>query len=162
MTKTSRFRPNTEILEAKLVPPPAFTRNQKMRGVRRAGITFEEKVGEVLERKFHGMVIHGAWVDYYDSRLGERSCSPDYLVVDVRSGIITVVECKLSHTHHAWQQLNDVYKPVIEFLFPGFEIRGIEVCKNFERSKYYPVTPKIVCDWDADFRGGDNVMVMYG
>ena len=140
---------------------PEFVKKQRPRGVRRAGITFERKVGEILERRFGGMVIPGAWIDYLDIALGRRSCQPDYLVVDVRAGKITIVECKLSHTHHAWQQLNDVYKPVIEFLFPGFKVRGIEICKNFSRSTYYPVTPNIVSDFSQDYSGGDNVMVIY-
>lgn len=160
MSNKSRFRPNTEILEAEFVARPAFVKNQRHRGVKRAGITFEKKVGDVLENAFGLQVVHGAWIKYVDGVYGERCCSPDYLVIDVWKGLVTIVECKLSHTKDAWIQINDVYTPVVRKLFPNFEVRGIEVCKNFERSKPYPVTPNIVCGFDRNYRGGDNVLVL--
>lgn len=161
MSNRSRFRPNSEIVSAEFVARPAFVEGQRYRGVRRAGITFERKVGGVLEKLFGYMVIPGAWIAYRDLLNGDRTCSPDYLIVDVIRGVITIVECKLTHTHHAWLQLNDVYYPVIEHLFPGFDVRGVEVCKNFERSIDYPVTPNIVTDLRGKFVGGDNVCVMW-
>lgn len=160
MGNKNRFKPNSVILDAAFIDRPAYTLNQKHRGARRAGLLFEEKVGWYLEKLFGNMVVAGSWIGYFDQQNGDRLCSPDYLIVDVRKGVVTIVECKLSHTQDAWLQINDVYMPVVKFLFPGFEVRGIEICKNFERSRHYPVVPRIVCNLENGFRGGDNVMAL--
>lgn len=159
MSKESRFRSARGCTEAWFAQPPAFTRKQRLRGSQRAGLTFEKKVGEMLSEKFGDRVIADCWIGYDDMVFGERICSPDYLVIDVVRGLITIVECKLTHTKDAWRQINDVYFPVVARLFPGFDIRGIEVCKNFEMSREYPVRPNIVTNWKQWFEGGDNVMV---
>lgn len=156
----SRFRPNSKILDAAFIDTPAFSTNQKHRGARRAGITFEKRVGEFLNGLFGNQVVSNSWISYFDESNGDRICSPDHLIIDVKAGVVTVVECKLSHTANAWYQLNDVYAPVIKFLFPGFDVRLIEICKNYERSISYPQVPRIVCDLHKEFKGGDNVMVL--
>jgi hypothetical protein len=159
MSNRSRFRSASGCAEVWFAEPPAFTKGKKPRGSKRAGYTFERKVGELLYKKFGDKVWSNVWIGYEDVVFGERVCSPDHLIVDVEKGWITIVECKLSHTKDAWRQINDVYWHVVRSLFPGFKVRGIEVCKNFEMSAEYPVRPRIVCGWDEYFEGGDNVMV---
>lgn len=159
MSKNSRYRSADACVDARFAMPPAFTKGCKLRGSKRAGITYETRVGDALYEKFGDMVWGNIWIGYSDLVYGERVCSPDFVIVDVVKGIITIVECKLSHTADAWRQINDVYFPVVRNLFPGFEVRGIEVCKNFEMSRDYPVRPNIVTNWNQWFEGGDNVMV---
>lgn len=154
-----KYRKKTRILKAFFIQPPGIANTSKMRGSRRAGISFERKVGERLNSLFH----EGAWGDVwigYESSKKTSYCSPDFIVIDVILGLITVVECKLTHTDDAYYQLNNLYIPVVKKLFPGFEVRGVEVCKNFDRSTRYPVTPNIVSDFKGDWLGGSNVMVM--
>lgn len=160
MSKKTRFRHVLGCDDVRFSVPPDFTKNKRPRGSRRAGLSFERGVGEVLEWEFGDMVLHSPWISYKDVRYGKRVCCPDFLVVDVIKGIVTVVECKLSHVKDAWVQINKVYKPVVEKLFPGFRVRGIEICKNFEVCKPYPAEPVIVMRLRQEFSGGDNVMVM--
>lgn len=153
-----RFRKVHNCEEARFVRPPAYAVERKWRGSKRAGILFERKVGEKLDELYPNMVLHNCWVEYYDSIYGVRTCSPDHLIVDVEEGVVTIVECKLSHTRDAWEQINNVYKPVVEKLLPGFVVRGIEVCKHFTSGIPYPDIC-IVSDWDGVPHGCGNVMV---
>lgn len=159
MGRASRYRPVRGCEDAHFVKPPAFTLNKRPRGSKREGHRFERRVGEELDKLFDGKVVSNAWIAFDDVSFGERVCSPDHLIIDVVRGIVTVVECKLTHTKDAWKQINDVYMPVIKSMFPGFMVRGIEVCKNFEQGKDYPVDPVIITGWGKVFAGGDNVMV---
>lgn len=159
MSKTSRFRPAIACTKAWFTLPPAFTKGKRPRGSKRLGYNFERRVGEELEKLFPGKVVSNAWIGYDDFSFGERICSPDHMIIDVEKGEIIIVECKLTHTQDAWKQLNDVYYFVVAMLFPGFKIHGIEVCKNYEASKDYPVVPNIISRWSESIVGGDNVMV---
>lgn len=159
MSKKSRFRSNYAIKTAYFANRPAFVENQKYTGVRQAGICFERKVGKLLEKVFGIQVVHNPWIEYEDVVSGVRSCCPDYLIIDVMKGVVTVVECKLSHTPSAWYQLNEVYFPVIQALFPGWVIRGLEVCKNYVRVNY-PAEIQFVYDLLGPWDGGNNVMVV--
>lgn len=154
-----KYRQKVQIRKAFFMKPPGIANTSKMRGSRRAGLTHERKVGERLSALFGDGCWGDIWIGYESSKKTSY-CSPDFIVIDVILGLITVVECKLTHTEDAYYQLNNLYIPVIKKLFPGFEVRGIEVCKNFERSTRYPVTPAIVNTFKGDWMGGANVMVM--
>lgn len=159
MSKKSRYRPVLEVTHAAFIPQPNFTKNQRLRGSKRAGKTFEQNVQKTLERVYGVRVVSNAWIGYTDLYHGDRVCSPDALIIDVPAGMVTIVECKLSHTSNAYLQLHDVYRNVIKKLFPGFSVRGIEVCKHFEMGVDYPVKPNVVSNWGEKFSGFGNVMV---
>jgi len=46
-----------------------------------------------------------------------RWCQPDGLLFNLDKGIITIVEIKFKHTPLAWWQLNELYYPLISFIF---------------------------------------------
>lgn len=52
-----------------------------------------------------------------------------------------VVEIKLSHCSEAWYQLFDLYIPVVQAIFPGWEMAGVQVCKWFDPSRPVPQAP---------------------
>ena len=148
--------------EASFIPAIFSGDGKGKRGFQYNGILFERLVGRHLWSIFGEQVLSNVWFSYMDKYQGEGVCSTDHLIVDMVGGVVTIVECKLTHTPTAWKQLNNLYRPVVERAFPGFKVRGLEVCKNFERACEYPVKAILVHGWDDNFEGFDNVMVYHG
>lgn len=68
----------------------------------------------------------GEWIHFTDDN-GRGCAQPDIFLVFPT--LILVIECKLSQTDNAKNQLLDLYKPLLEHLFhrPAF---CIQACKN--------------------------------
>lgn len=159
MSKKSRFRKVRRCSHVRFISTPGFTKNKKSTGSQRIGELFERTVQRMLESMYPNKTLANPWFDYVDAAYGNRMCSPDILVIDILAGVITIVECKLTHTKDAYKQLAFVYAPVVKKAFPGFEVRGIEICKFMDAGTIYPVRPRIVTDFDTPFEGLGNVMV---
>ena len=67
---------------------------------------------------------------------GERWCQPDGLLFEPEKNRVIVTEFKLRHCSEAWFQLFELYCPVVRFMFPGWRVAGLEVCRWFD-----PATP---------------------
>jgi hypothetical protein len=157
MASKKKYKVKRKVQHAWFDVPPPYSGTAHLRGDKRAGITFETTVGkELLDRGFP--IVSDTWIKY-KIYSGVKLCSPDHILIDVRKGIVTVIECKLSHTATAWFQLNHVYMPVLKKLFPGFTVRGVEICKNFSNTTRYPKEVKLVHDLNGDWTGGDNVLI---
>ena len=154
----NRYAHKVSVQKAWFEKPSSLADTSGHRGSRRAGITFEKNMGSFLRKKFKGKVLSNVWIGY--ESFGEvRVCSPDHLIIDVESGFITIVECKLTHIGTAYYQMVNLYLPVLKALFPGFELRGIEFCKNFDRSVSYPVGINLVRELRSTWSGFNNVHI---
>jgi hypothetical protein len=103
----------------------------KLQGPQLKGIRYEKSFGKSLTKRqgagaFPGTLCLGQWFRYADT--GGNGCAqPDaYIVGD--SGIL-LFECKLSYTPAAWPQLEELYKPILEFHYE-LPVACIQVCRN--------------------------------
>jgi len=79
-------------------------------------------------------VLHGQWYHFEDRR-GLGWCQPDIIILPNRNRkFILVIECKLKATRKAWVQLNYLYRPILERLYPQVEIRLVQVVKNLNKN----------------------------
>lgn len=101
----------------------------KERGSKRRGLLYQARVEKYLEeqRKDPWALINGPWIEYADAAGKFRYAQPDILAINPTLGRIVIVEIKLSRVPLAWWQLNRKYRPLVEALFPRWEIGMLEV-----------------------------------
>ena len=112
---------------------PNFITSPKVRGIRRAGLIYENRIANYLQAIYGKDVIHGQWYSFEDRR-GLGWCQPDIIILPSRNRkYILVIECKLKATKKAWIQLNYLYRPIMERLYPQVDIRLVQVVKNLNK-----------------------------
>lgn len=134
-----RFAPAGEIIHAAFAnEAPAFAKKGRLRGARALGIRYERKVQKHLLDAFPDYYIPSPWLSFVDGRGNHRICQPDGFFLDIPNGMISVVEVKYQHTTDAWWQLWKLYIPVLRFIFPTFEFRGVEIVRWYDPSVAFP------------------------
>lgn len=118
------------LASARLSPhPPPFCRRGSRKGAKGRGIRYEERVQRYLLDAFPTLYVPSPWLHFRESGYESfRWCQPDGMLIDAPKGVITLVEIKYSHTSDAWWQLNHLYRPVVQTLFPP-RLWRIEVCE---------------------------------
>ena len=137
----ANFKLAGEVYSAHLSPrPPTFVdTNVKERGRRAAGIRYESIGQEWLLGRRPLSYVPAPWIRFDTPRSNGNWCQPDGLDLDVRRGVITVVEFKLQHTSDAWWQLRRLYEPVVRTMFgSGWGYSLLEVVKWFDRDTSFP------------------------
>ena len=105
---------------------------QKLTGKRREGELYEERVGKQLEKLFPDCkILHGIWIRFRDEQ-GTSWCQPDQVVIDADR--VLVVECKLTFTTKAWDQL-ELYCGLMAAAFPDKEVYRVVATKNLPEDK---------------------------
>jgi hypothetical protein len=87
------------------------------------GLAFEKKVVARLEELWPGRVLHGPWFEFEDAN-GHGYCQADVLVN--RGDWLMIVEAKLTQQEKAWLQLEGLYMPVVELLWPGVPLARVQ------------------------------------
>lgn len=121
------------MLSAEFCDAPRFAQTQpRVYGVKRRGLEYEKQVCEKLrELETVGLIgLDHPWVRFTTEQDALRYAQPDWLGIDVANWKIVIVEVKLSRVMDAWWQLNQLYKPVVEKLFPEWDIALVEVVSN--------------------------------
>ena len=122
---------------------PNFLSSPKIRGIQRAGLIYENRIANYLQAIYGKDVIHGQWYAFEDRR-GLGWCQPDIIILPNRNRkYILVIECKLKATKKAWVQLNYLYRPVMERLYPQVEIRLVQVVKNLNKNLELQMLDKV-------------------
>ena len=122
---------------------PNFLTSPKIRGIQRAGLIYENRIANYLQAIYGKDVIHGQWYAFEDRR-GLGWCQPDIIVLPNRNRkYILVIECKLKATKKAWVQLNYLYRPIMERLYPQVEIRLVQVVKNLNKNLELQMLDKV-------------------
>lgn len=105
-------------------------------GAKAKGLRFERLVSKHLPG-----ALHSQWFHFVDNN-GPGHCCTDLLFT--RAGVLWVAECKLTDWAEADDQINFLYKPVLERLWDG-EVRGVVVAKYLT-----PLTERsrVVGSWD--------------
>ena len=122
---------------------PNFITSPKIRGIQRAGLIYENRIANYLTAIYGKDVIHGQWYAFEDRR-GLGWCQPDIIVLPHRDRkYILVIECKLKATKKAWVQLNYLYRPIMERLYPQVDIRLVQVVKNLNKDLKLQMLDKV-------------------
>lgn len=73
---------------------------------------------EFLSTQYKDLYFPSPWIHFYSEGYPRmRWCQPDGVLFDFKNGIITIVEVKYNHTPLAWWQLNELYLPLVSFIF---------------------------------------------
>jgi len=113
---------------------PDFIPMTKSRGVKRAGQLYENRIANYMKAVYgEDRVLHGQWYQFEDGR-GNGWCQTDIIIKpDVDSKVLVILECKLKAVAKAESQLKNLYLPIIQRLYPDYDIRLIQVCKNLNQ-----------------------------
>lgn len=122
-----------QLSSAQECPRPKSIPNSKPRGVKAKGLSFERAVARALPGAKHGL-----WFRFWDAN-GPGYCSPDFILQS--SGMIFILECKLSNVQEARAQLEELYLPVVA-LATGLPTRGIVLVKSVWRED----RPELITD----------------
>lgn len=120
---------------------PAFTFNRdRPSGAQRAGQLYEEKAQRHFSTRYPLLYVESPWLNFSSSIGGERWCQPDAWLVDLKRGVVTVLEYKLRHTADAWWQLRKLYEPVTRALFGvrDWEIAVMEIVQWYDPATTFP------------------------
>lgn len=130
--------------------PPAFTISSTalLTKVQKLGLAYEKRVQAYVSNLCRGDAeldcLHNPWIMF--RRKGEpltvvNFCQPDCLVVNRSERKVIVVEIKLSHTQASWQQLRQLYEPILRKLYRhNTSFSFVEICKWLDPHKAYPET----------------------
>ena len=111
-------------------PPP---RKSKARYVK-AGLLFQDQVSRYMVARYGARVLVGPWIRFEDEN-GPGLAQPDIIFSRADQLGIVVIECKLSYTpRKAKSQVMDLYVPLLEHLYLGEPISGVQVCRRLTRS----------------------------
>ena len=112
---------------------PGFISSPRIKGIQRAGLIYENRIANYMKALYGDKVLHGQWYHFEDKR-GLGWCQPDIIILpDGDRKFILVIECKLKATRKAWVQLNYLYRPILERLYPQVEVRLVQVVKNLNK-----------------------------
>lgn len=106
----------------------------RLTGSQAAGIRFQKALGKSLREVSakHGWALEeGPWFEYEDAG-GFGRCQPDFLLLR-HDGNRVVLECKLTATPLAWEQMAGLYCPVVEEALGG-KLWPLQVAKNLHPS----------------------------
>lgn len=111
----------------------------RSRGLKKKGRDYERAAVRHISELYPGLFVPHPWIHVVDQE-GPRWVQPDGLLIRPMEGMVTIVEFKLKHTPTAWFQLTELYRPVVEWLFPRdlWTIRLCEVCRWYDPSIFFP------------------------
>jgi hypothetical protein len=125
-----------------MVKPGFLKGTKKQVGRRAAGLRYEKRVQKVLE-EISELYVPGPWIRYGLRGEGRgRWCQPDGFILDLRKGLITIIEVKYKHTIDAWWQIRKLYEPILKKIFPPshFQYACIEIVSWYESGIKFPET----------------------
>lgn len=120
----SDIRPPDGLRWARPVEKPDFIPVSRPRGSKAAGLRYERSFAKFMAPLG---VIHGQWFEFEDAS-GLRYCQTD-LLFPLSLRLMAIIEVKYTFTTHAYDQLLDLYKPVVEAAY-NIPVGLVVVYKN--------------------------------
>lgn len=116
-------------------PPGCLGVSKRLRGAKAEGRRFENNVVKMLKAweqvgQLPANLQAGQWFEFEDKH-GHGYCQPDILLYDREK--IVILECKLTQTDVAFEQMEELYVPVLQRAF-GLEVFTVQVCKNLRHA----------------------------
>ena len=98
----------------------------RAKGAKAAGLRYERALARALSPQGW---CHGQWWEFEDRR-GHGWGQTDLWkgVISHIGGVVVLLEAKYTYTRDGWEQLDGLYKPVVE-MATGRRVVGVEVCK---------------------------------
>ena len=153
MSKYRRPRGRTFDIRLHTENPPWFNElGSRVTGRQREGIRYEAAAIIEFCTRYEGF-LPKPWISYRDATLREYWCQPDGLILNPRKGLIVTVEIKYQHTPDAYEQLFQIYGPLVKSLFPTWRVEGVEVVQWFDPAVLCPEQPEL-CQFPHDPRAG--------
>jgi hypothetical protein len=124
----------------------------------RLGLRYERIVQDRIREIFPGYVA-GAYIHFCDD-LVYRTAQPDGLLVF--DDYLFIVEIKYQHVPEAWWQLDQLYKPLAQKLWPQKEIGLLEICRIYDPATPFPCDVTLFDDlreWVSQSRKEFGVLV---
>ncbi len=127
----SLLRTISELHQAELCPRPLTIPRARLKGSAAMGKTYERKVEKHLARwvkreGVDGELYLGQWIKFRDS-VGSGHAQPDAFLV--QQELVLLAEIKLTQTLLAEDQMNLLYKPLLQFIF-GRPVVCVQICKG--------------------------------
>lgn len=138
MRNTKPSRVLKGLTSAKITEPPKiYAERPKLKGSRAKGITYERMVGRRLQERINkgeipAELVSSQWFSFFDS-VGPGYCQIDHYLIC--PGFIILIECKLTQSDSAPDQMDKLYRPILEMIY-GVPVVCVQVCKNLR--KYPP------------------------
>lgn len=113
----------------RVIDEPQFAKTHgNVRGSKRKGLLYQERIVDHLDqvKGEEWEAIPGLWFEFYESR-GKRFAQADWVGFNPKEGLVCIAEVKLSRVPLAWWQLNRLYKPLVQKLFPEWNIALLEI-----------------------------------
>lgn len=117
----------TRLLEGR----PKYIPVGRPRGSKLYGLKYESAFGSKIEYLFGPIanVLRGRWFEFADAN-GPGCCQPDVIVPFEK--YIVVCECKLTETAAGRDQINLLYRPILEAHYK-MPVRGVVVTRHLTR-----------------------------
>jgi len=125
MSENPYVKPVNGLLWARPVNKPAFIPVSRPRGAKAAGLRYERQFAKFLKPLG---CIHGQWFEFED-KSGVRYCQTD-IIFPVSKRLFSVIEVKYTLVDRAYDQLLDVYGPVVEAAY-NVPVGLVVVYKNY-------------------------------
>ncbi len=124
---------------AKEIPPHTKIVKQR-RGNRAKGIVYEKKVQKHFSTLLGFRYLPSPWIRYKLKSGSIHWAQPDGIYFDLLHGLLTIIAIKLSHTSAAYEQIWNLYNPLLSHIFPQnlWVIRGLEVVKWYDPYTIFP------------------------
>jgi hypothetical protein len=116
---------------------PSFIPRSRPKGLKGKGLSYERKVGKVLNVLF-SHVHSGAWFRYSD-RVREGVCQIDHYVC--LGSYTLLIECKLSENQEAWEQMKSLYAPILEQYF-GVPVARVQATRHLRTGRKLILDPR--------------------
>ncbi len=110
------------VLWARECQRPAGMPTRRPGGAAARGLQYEDRLAGALGPAAR----HGVWWEYLDL-VGHAHCQTDFVLIGQRS--VLVLECKLTYKEKAWEQLEELYYPVVGKAL-GLPVLGVVVAKG--------------------------------
>ena len=145
------FKPAGMVRRANLIKiPQLMAHNRKLQGAKARGVNYETKVQDHLSSLLPDTYVASPWFEFTSAENPRpRLCQADGFSIDIARGEILLVEVKLKHCALAWWQLHHLYAPVVQWLWPGWTIKTVEVVKWFDPATRTPDSPRLRSDLAA-------------
>lgn len=121
---------------------PGFIKKKRTRrGKFGTGLRYEKEVHKHFLEEFGFTYIPSPWFQYTTKAAPKqlRYAQPDALLIQLKLGLITIVEVKYSHCSGSYFQLQEMYLPLMKKFFSSdWDFTLIEVVKWYDRDIPYP------------------------
>ena len=114
------------------VRPSSIPNKTRFTQVQKAGIRYENRVSKYLSFRFGSdNYAPKQWIRYdYVGGKYPTHVELDGVVIDRKTKTLKIVEMKLTHTFRAFHQLEVKYRPLIEDIFPDWNVHIVEICSQ--------------------------------